>query len=221
MAESESVEMYLKTILELTEGDEPVAISRIAERMSVSTVSANEMMKRLAERDMIVHLPYKGVQFTDYGRQDAISVVRRHRLWERFLYDHLGISWAQSHDMACKLEHATGEELTNRLSDFLGNPETCPHGHIIPTADGELVEPSALHLADVQVGYQGRVLWIGPEETDLLEYLDQRGIRPDVCLTLEAIEPFEGPLSLMVGEHEPTQVIIGRKVAEYVFVEPR
>ena len=103
-ASSESVEMYMKSVAELGGDEFPVPIGRVAERLGVSPVSANEMMKRLADQDLIVHQPYKGVTLTDSGRELANSVIRRQRLWECFLIDYLHLDWAKAYDLACVLK---------------------------------------------------------------------------------------------------------------------
>jgi DtxR family Mn-dependent transcriptional regulator len=215
MAESESTEMYLKTIFELKDGDEPVAISRIAERLGVSAVSANEMIKRLGERDLVVHTPYKGVQLTEIGQRRSLSVVRRHRLWERFLVDHLDISWEQSHDLACQLEHATAEAVTEGLADFLGGPETCPHGNAIPTADGVLAERRTVPLSEMEVNQSGTVARIYREEAPLLKYLADHGVYPGLRIEVEDIAPYNGPLTVQV---DGTQIILGREIAARVLI---
>ncbi len=217
MAESESAEMYLKTIFELEDGAEPVAISRIAERLGVSAVSANEMIKRLGERDLVIHTPYKGVQLTDSGRRRSLSVVRRHRLWERFLVDHLHIPWDQSHDLACQLEHATAEAVTEGLSDFLGGPTTCPHGNAIPAVDGTLDEPQTRPLSEMEVGQRGTVVRIYREETPLLKYLADHGIYPGLVLEVEDIAPYNGPLTIRL---DGATIVLGREIAARVLVGP-
>jgi DtxR family Mn-dependent transcriptional regulator len=215
MFDSESTEMYLKSIFELGEQGEPVPISSIAQRMGVSSVSANEMIKRLAEREMVVHTPYKGVELTHLGKQRAINVVRRHRLWERFLVDHLGIPWADSHDPACRLEHVTTNEVADALDVFLGNPDTCPHGNPIPARDGELETPEATPLSELEIGQVGRVSHIYPEETILLEYLAERQLFPGAAISVEDLAPYNGPITLLVDGEE---VILGREVAAHILI---
>lgn len=216
MAESESMEMYLKTILELECDDEPVAISQIAERLGVSAVSANEMIKRLIEREMLVHTPYKGVRLTELGRRRGLSVQRRHRLWECFLVDSLFIPWDRAHDLACRLEHATADEVTEALAAFLGHPKTCPHGNPIPLADGTLEEPPVVPLNELEVGQSGRVARIYREETTLLEYLAERGILPGQPVRVEDIAPYNGPLTVRMGEREH---VLGREIAVHILID--
>jgi DtxR family transcriptional regulator, Mn-dependent transcriptional regulator len=216
MAESESTEMYLKTILELEDADqEPVAISRIAERLGVSAVSANEMIKRLAERDLVLHTPYKGVEFTELGRRRGLNVLRRHRLWECFLVDFLDVAWEHSHDLACQLEHATADEVTERLAAFLGQPETCPHGSVIPDAEGHYEEPPTMPLSEMEVGQKGTIRRIYREETPLLDYLAERDVLPGLPVSVRDIAPYNGPLTARVGDGE---VVLGREIAARILI---
>ncbi len=215
---SESVEMYLKTIFELAaEGAEPVAISSVARRLGVSSVSATEMIKRLVEQGVVLHTPYKGVELTELGYRRALSVLRRHRLWERFLVDRLGIPWAASHDPACRLEHATSDEVVEALARYLGYPATCPHGNEIPTPEGTVEVRPAVPLSQMEVGGRGVVARVYPEETTLLEYLGERGIYPGQPVFVEDIAPYSGPLSVRIGEQT---VALGRTIAAHIFVSP-
>ncbi len=216
MTVSESREMYLKTIYELENGDTPVPVSLIAERLGVSAVSAMEMVKRLEGNELVVHTPYKGVELTKNGRLRALSVVRRQRLWGRFLADQLQIPWEYVYDFACRLEHATDDAVTEALAKFLGHPKICPHGSPIPDTDG-VVEPlNDVPLNEVAIGKLGRVTRIDRPETTLCTYLVERGLLPGVSFLLEDEAPYNGPLSLRIEERE---VAIGREIAGRIYVE--
>jgi DtxR family Mn-dependent transcriptional regulator len=216
MFESESREMYLKSILELQQDEEPVALSLVAERMGVSTVSANEMGKRLAESGLVTHIPYKGLRLTEAGRLRALSVVRRQRLWGRFLADHLHIPWEQVYDFACRLEHATDDVVTEALADFLGNPEKGPYGNPIPDAQGNVAGSSAVSLKSMKIGERGQVDHIDRLETTLVNYLASRGILPEVELQVVDEAPYQGPLTILINGQEQA---IGREIAARVMVE--
>lgn len=123
---NESAEMYMKTIAELDDHGKPVPISALAGRLGVSAVSATEIIHRLEHNGLIAHFPYKGVALTNPGRQQAVEVIRSHRLWECFLTDRLGISWQEAHDLACRLEHATDAVVTDALEVYLGHPPPAP-----------------------------------------------------------------------------------------------
>jgi DtxR family Mn-dependent transcriptional regulator len=213
---TESAEMYLKTICELESDDEPVAISSVAERLGVSPVSANEMVKRLVERGLLNHTLYKGVTLTDSGRRRALTVLRRHRLWERFMVDKLGIAWERSHDLACRLEHSTDDEITEALAAFMDHPTTCPHGNPIPTPGGDMAQPSVVPLSELEIGQSGRVICIFREETTLLNYLAAREIFPGQIVLVEDIAPFNGPITARIGGRTHA---LGREIAAHIFIE--
>ena len=212
---NESTEMYLKTIRELTGNNEPVPISALARRLEVSTVSATEMIHRLEDHNLVMHTPYKGVRLTDDGCSHASEVIRSHRLWERFLADHLQISWERVHDVACRLEHATDPEVTNALADFLGNPETCPHGNPIPEAGRRLKVNPCRALSDLAPGDSGVIERIHPESNLLLEYLASHNIKPGRRVQVTDIAPFNGPIMITVegGTHA-----LGQEVATHIYI---
>src|SRR5512144_3020417 len=164
---TESTEMYLKAMAEIGAGD-IVAVGRLASRLGVTNVSANEMVRRLTDQGLLSHTPYKGVALTKDGRAAACSVLRRQRLWECFLYQHLHIEWARLYELACSLEHATAPEVTEALSAFLGDPKFCPRGNPIPAADGSFTPLRGIPLGEVSVGTKVRVLAINATQTDVL-----------------------------------------------------
>lgn len=216
---SETAEMYLKSIAELEQVTTPVSISLLAQRLGVSSPSVLEMVKRLAEQALVTHTPYKGVALTPTGRTRALIVLRRHRLWERFLVDTLHLPWEAVHDYACQLEHATAPAVAEALAQFLDNPDTCPHGNPIPTADADLSAAEGIPVLEMAIGQSAQLLNVSYEETVLLEYLVRRGFTPGAILTLEDIAPYQGPLLVQVdGFDHPAA--LGREIASRVFVLP-
>jgi DtxR family Mn-dependent transcriptional regulator len=214
---SESSEMYLKSLAELGGETSAVPIPQVAERLSVSAVSASEMIKRLAEEQLIEYLPYRGVLLTPAGRRLANDVIRRQRLWECFLVEHLEMDWAGSVDLACDLEHATAAEVSERLAAFLGHPAVCPHGNPIPDEQGESPPISARPLSGLEVGRPAVIRAIVPENREVLSYLGGRGLRPGRPILVLDAAPFKGPLTLRVADAE---IALGLALAELVLVEP-
>lgn len=211
----DSEEMYLKSLHELGRTLDPVPVTALAERLGITTVSASEMVRRLQRRKLLRHQPYKGVRLTTDGELRARAVLRRHRLWERFLTDQLGLGWAEAHDAACHLEHVVNDRVTNALDDFLEHPDSCPHGNPIPR-DGDLeVRVDEQPLSELEVGERGTILRIREEGNALLEYLDQHGLIPGKTFILAAVAPFNGPRTLQLGDRS---VVIGCETAEHVLV---
>lgn len=213
---SESVEMYLKTVFELGTGGDFVPISAVAGQLDISPVSATEMVHRLQAEGLFEHMPYRGVRLSPEGNNRAEQVLRRHRLWECFLHGKLGIGWVEVHDLACALEHAVDQTVTEPMAAWLGQPAFCPHGNPIPGSPGALPmdEKDLTQLAE---GDSAVVERVRPERTDILAYLEARGLRPSVAVTLKGKEALDGTLVLALGDRT---VVVGESVAEHVLVRP-
>ncbi|MDQ5929978.1 MAG: DtxR family transcriptional regulator, Mn-dependent transcriptional regulator, partial [Bacteroidota bacterium] len=135
-----SEENYLKTIYHLTTlSVNGVSTNAIAEKMETKASSVTDMLKKLAEKDLVDYKKYQGVSLTDNGRLAAKMIVRKHRLWEVFLVEKLHFAWDEVHVIAEELEHIKSEKLINKLDDFLGNPTEDPHGDPIPNAVGQII----------------------------------------------------------------------------------
>jgi DtxR family Mn-dependent transcriptional regulator len=212
---SASVEHYLKAIYELAGKDQAVSLTDLAEELAISPVSANEMVKKLTKRGLVSYERYKGVTLTPEGWVQALAVTRRHRLWERFLTDVLELSWDHVHEEACRLEHATSPLVEKKLAQFLGWPETCPHGHPVPSPEGKIAPEEGVPLSEIEPGSQGVVLSVA-EDPELLQYLDSIGLVTQTLFEVEAVAPLEGPLTIRVGD---TRHVIGRQVASQIMVQ--
>ena len=171
-------EEYCETIFELAEDDLDVIQARIAERLDVSRPAVSEMVRRLEKADL-VSVGDDGIALTNDGRELATSVVRRHRLAERFLTDVLGLTWTEAHHEAGKWEHVISPSVESALDRLLGGPTTCPHGNPIPGSSYR--EPDTRHLSDVEVGESFTVSRI-PEELEftegLLQFLEDASLVP-------------------------------------------
>lgn len=214
---TESAEEYLEAIYKLGEEGQPVGLSTLAECLEISSVSANEMVRKLVERKLVLYEPYKGVSLTPAGQAKALAVIRRHRLWECLLTDVLGLSWDQVHEEACRLEHATSPLVEERLAQLLGEPKTCPHGHPMPTAEGEMAVEAGCPLAELTAGQRARVLRVPEGDDALLRYLATLGLKPQVTVQVEVAAPFQGPLTVQVGE---ARHVLGRELASQIVVRP-
>jgi DtxR family Mn-dependent transcriptional regulator len=175
------------------------------------------MITRLGEQGFVSHIPYKGVSLTRKGRTAACDVLRRQRLWEVFLYEHLKIEWARIYELACALEHATAPEVTEALAGFLGDPKTCPRGNPIPDADGAFAPLTGVPLNEVEVGRTAKVLAVNATSTDILKYLQERDILPGHELEVVEAAPLKGPLTLRVDGRK--EIALGLSMAEFVIME--
>ncbi len=210
---SESTQMYLVTIARLRVDDQPVPLSQLADDLSISPVSANEMCRKLQDHGLMVYQPYKGASLTAEGERRAYYILRRHRLWEVFLVDKLGFDYDQSHDAACQLEHATSELLADQLDAFLGYPAVNPQGEPIPRTDGSLAERALLPLAKLSTGQRGHVVRCDVNEA-ARAFLAERGMRPGAPFAVMATA--EDSLLVQVGG---AHISLARSLGENVQVE--
>lgn len=194
-------EEYCETIFELREDDVDVIQARIADRLDVSRPAVSEMIRRMEKADL-VSVDHNAIRLTDDGAQLAESVVRRHRLAERFLTDILGLSWAEAHEEAGKWEHVISERVEARMVRVLGEPTTCPHGNPIPGS--AYTAPHAVSLDELDVGDPFTVSRI-PEELEftpgLLEFLESSSLQPGKTGTITAASP-DGTTTVEIdGKH--------------------
>jgi len=214
---SRQVEEYLEAIGRLEEHGTPVTTSAVAEACGVTAPTATEMLTRLAERGYITRTPRREAKLTDAGRAIASTVLRRHRLWERFLSDVLGLRWDSVHEQACALEHDTSPELEQWLADAVASDPTCPHGHAIPGLAPAAQPGVTMALSALQPGEAARVISVSPEETELLRRLGALGILPDAVVRRPDAASSEDDLALIVGDQ---LVHLDQASAESVAVQP-
>ena len=198
---SDAIENYAKAIYAL-EGRSGSAVSTnaLAERLGVTPASASAMVKKLAERGLVDHEPYRGVTLTEAGRRVALEVVRHHRLLELYLAEHLGVPWDRVHAEAEALEHVLSEDLESRIAAKLGNPTHDPHGDPIPNADLTIDEGETRSVASLDVGDRGTFVRVSDSDPDMLRYLDERGVRLGYELEVLDRQPFGGPLTVRFGD---------------------
>lgn len=216
IAKVERTEMYLKSVLTISLAGHRVTTSRVAEAMGVSAPSASEMLKRLEHQGYVEPSP-DGPRLTASGLGIATHVVRRLRLAERLLTDILGIELLAVYDEACKMEHVISPQVEARLDEVLRHPETCPHGHAIPTARGELPPRRAQTLATFPTRTAGRIVALPEERTDLLESVLGAGFRLGLTVTVDTAATPRGPLIIEVAGARRT---LRREAAAQVLVAP-
>lgn len=158
---------------------EPMNSSQLAARLGLAPSSVTEMVKKLAAQGLVLHEPYGAVRLTEAGLQEALRIVRRHRLVETWLVRQFGYGWDEVHDEAEVLEHVLSDRLLEAIDEQLGRPARDPHGDPIPSADGRVVIPEASLLSEVAPGVRGRVARISDRDPEVLRRLTAAGIDLD------------------------------------------
>jgi DtxR family Mn-dependent transcriptional regulator len=214
---SEAIEDYAKAIYSLagrTGG--AVSTNALAERLGVTPASVSAMVKKLDERGLVEHVPYRGVALTAEGTHVALEVLRHHRLLETYLAEHLGVPWDRVHAEAEALEHVLSEYLEARIAAKLGHPTHDPHGDPIPSVELEIAEAATAPLSDLVAGDRGRFVRVSDSDPEMLRYLAERGVALGDALEVLERQPFDGPLTVRFGDRLHT---LGGALARAMRVE--
>ncbi len=212
---SKSERETLKSLYRLSRDGQDAHTGALAEVLGVSPATATATVKRLAERGLLDHKLYRGVELTATGRAAAVAAIRRHRIVERFLADMLGYPWNEADRLAGAFEHDLPQEVEDRLFVALNRPTTCPHGFPIPEQDVVDI-PEMPPLYALEPGDIATVAVPGSTEAEIVEFLDTLGLRPGVQVEVKEKHPFDGPIVLTVEGSERT---ISQKVATQIFVK--
>jgi DtxR family Mn-dependent transcriptional regulator len=215
---SHAIEDYAKAIyaLQRRTAGEPVSTNALADRCGVTPASASAMVKKLAERELAIHEPYRGVRLTPAGERLALEMLRHHRLLELYLSEHLGVPWDRVHEEAEALEHVLSEDLEARIAAKLGNPTHDPHGDPIPDRDLVIDEGVTEALSNVAIGAGGRFVRVSDSDSRMLRFLAEQGIAIGDRCVVTAHQPFDGPICARFGDVEH---VLGRTIARAMRIE--
>ncbi len=215
---SSAHEDYLKAIYMLMAEGNKVNNSALANYLEVSPASATNMVKKLAELDLVAYEPYQSIMLTEAGTRVALEVLRHHRLLELYLHQKLNLSWDLVHAEAEKLEHVLSETLEDAIAAALGYPTIDPHGDPIPTKDGHVEDIVATPLSNAELDEPQRLMRVLVQDAERLNYLSSLGLYLNATVTLLKRAPFSGPLLIDVnGEHHA----LAHNMAELLLVSPQ
>ena len=213
---SQSEEDYLKALYHLEIDYDAVSTNSIADYLDMKPSSVTDMLKKLAEKKYINYEKYKGTSLTKKGRLVALSIIRKHRLWETFLVEKLGFGWDQVHIIAEQLEHIKSEELIENLDDFLGNPKYDPHGDPIPSKDGKIEKMNQKLLVELKADQKGIITGVKKGTTSLLNYLDKEKIKLGDSVKVIEILEFDGTYIVEINKRKIT---FSEKICQNLLLE--
>ncbi len=210
-------ENYIKTIFHLG-GNKAQLISTnaIAEQMETKPSSVTDMAKKLAEKGLLNYIRYQGVSLTDLGSKTALSIVRKHRLWEVFLVKKLDFTWDEVHEVAEQLEHIKSEKLIDKLDELLDFPKYDPHGDPIPTKDGQFLERDKQLLSEMPLNVKGICVGVKDTSATFLKFLDKNAIALGNAIQVLEKEDFDDSLRIQIGDR---QMQISNQIATNLYVK--
>lgn len=215
---SHTEENYLKAIYKLAEaGVNTVSTNAIAAQMSTTAASVTDMLKRLAEKELIIYEKYKGVYLSKEGERLATKLIRKHRLWEVFLVEWLHFSWDEVHEIAEQLEHVQSDELVNRLDIFLNHPRFDPHGDPIPDSEGNFTQRKQCLIIEIEQGTGGVVVGVNEHSPSFLQYLDRLGINIGTRIDVEEVFEYDGSRKVLINNEK--ELLLSGKICENVFLK--
>ncbi len=212
-----SKEDYLRVIYKNLEEMEIVNPATIAEQLNISNSAVTDMLKKLTREKYVSYTPYKGIQLLEKGKAEAIKLVRRHRIWETFLYKVVGLSYHQIDEEAENLEHSSSDNLIDKLEEIMNYPEFDPHGHPIPTKNGKIPrQKKAIPLEQLELSSSGIIQRVNDHSKELLKYLYESGLVVGKKVTVLEKRQFDNSMVVKVENKSQT---ISEKISRNIFVE--
>lgn len=213
-------ENYLKALLKLSFQNEEkpeAGTNEMAAYLGVKPATATDMLKKLKEKDLVSYKKYGKILLTDMGKKNGIAILRKHRLWETFLYEKLDFSWDEVHEVAEQLEHIHSAKLVDKLEEFLNFPEFDPHGDPIPKANGDITIVDKIVLAEVRAGETCKVVAVKDTSVLFLQYLEKLKITIGTKIKVLEVIDFDGSLNIQIEKEESRSVSM--KFGESLFVK--
>ena len=211
-----SEENYLKAIFHLQEKEGTVTTNVLAERLQTKPASVTDMMKKLNAKKLLHYKPYYGFSLSTEGKKIALSIIRRHRLWEYFLSEKLKFDWNEVHLLAEELEHVSSRQLIDRLDKYLGFPQFDPHGDPIPDNKGKIKNINRLSLFELPFNQPAAVLQVTNQSKEMLEILEHKNIGIGTKLEVKKHFHFDHSIELKI---KTATVTISEQLAKNIFVK--
>ncbi|WKB79867.1 metal-dependent transcriptional regulator [Cellulophaga lytica] len=212
-----SEENYLKAIFHIGKGGvNDISTNAIAEQMETKPSSVTDMIKKLSEKNLVNYKKYKGVSLTDEGKSTALSIIRKHRLWEVFLVEKLDFSWDEVHEVAEQLEHIKSEKLIDKLDKLLDFPKYDPHGDPIPDKNGNFKVIDKKLLSELSVNDKGICVGVKDSSSQFLKFLDKNKIALGDVIEVTDKEDFDGSFQLKINANSFN---VSNQIASNLFVQ--
>lgn len=211
-------ENYLKAIFQLEEMDiSKITTNSISEKLLTTPATVSDMLQKLSGKKLVNYQKYYGVSLTNSGKKLAVNVVRKHRLWELFLFEKLGFNWDEVHEIAEQLEHIQSEALVKRLYEFMGKPLKDPHGDPIPDEKGVFPILNTVPLSLTEIKKNALIVGVTDHRTDFLKYLQKIGLNIGIRLKIQDVISYDQSMELLI-EGERNSIHISHDVAKNVLV---
>ena len=215
---TKSEEDYLKAIFQLVidSESEKVGNNQLADYLDLSPASVNNMVKKLKAKELLKSERYAKLELTTEGKEIAVRLIRKHRLWETFLSKYLNFSWDEVHDVAEQLEHIKSAKLISELDRFMDFPKKDPHGEVIPNANGDFKTLEKVTLSSLKEGSKCKLVAVNDGSVEFLRYVSEIGLALSSQIEVVEKRTFDNSVKIKFGDTIET---VSKKFADNVFVE--
>lgn len=209
-------ENYVKAIFHFQQVGK-VNTTMLSQHFGLKAASVTEMLKRLSDKKLIDYQKYKPVYLTKSGNKLALSIIRKHRLWEVFLLEKLNFKWNEVHEIAEQLEHIKSEELINRLEKYLDHPKFDPHGDPIPNKNGSIPKRQAILLNQVVYPGNYKLVAVNYHTNEFLQHLTKLKLNIGNTFKIEERSSFDGSYRVKLSNN--SIVLLSNQVATHLLVK--
>jgi len=213
---TQTEENYLKALFTLSREKGEAGVNELSKHLAIKMPTVNSMMKRLAEKGLVVYESYKPPRLTEKGAKSAALIIRKHRLTEMYLVQKMGFGWEEVHDVAEQIEHIRSPLFFEKMDELLGHPKVDPHGSPIPDVNGRMTAEHYAKLSDCQPGDRVEFMAVAPSSEELLRFLNSRDLPLGTLITVQAVETFDESMTLSYGER--SSEVFSNKVSERLLV---
>ena len=209
-------ENYIKNIYHLQQATGYTTTNELAAAIKARPASITDMLKKLKTKKILHYEKYQGFRLSAEGKKVALTIVRRHRLWEYFLSEKLKFTWDEVHEVAEELEHVTSKKLIDKLDEFLGFPKFDPHGDPIPDQAGKITSAEQVALSDIEINQAAEVCGVANHSTHMLDMLRHNNIGIGTKLEIRKKFPFDQSLEIKIRNQ--AAFTISERLAQNIFV---
>ncbi len=207
-------ENYIKALFHLSNnGKGEVNVKDLSKHLNIKMPTVNSMMKKLAEKELVIYETYKPLRLSDKGILKASLIVRKHRLTEMFLVDKMGFGWEQVHEIAEQIEHIQSPLFFDKMDELLNYPKFDPHGSPIPDKNGHLEQVNYKKMSDFEVGDMVEICAVINSSDDFLNFLNTKQLSLGSDLEIVEIEYFDKSMKVnYLGKEEVFSSLVTEKL---------
>ena len=187
----------------------------LSKALDLNPATVLEMVRKMSERKLVEVLPDKIIRLTEKGKKKALSIIRKHRLWEVFLVEKLNYKWNEVHELAEQLEHIDSDDLVKRLESFLGFPSVDPHGDPIPDENGKIKKIKTQPLTEAPLKKKLRIIALANSSDEYLKYLNKITLSIGDTVEISEIEDFDQSVTIL---HKKSSITLSNEAASNLLV---